>query len=82
MDFKIFSVEDEYIVAMTMEEAVANHLTRVEGEYYGEEGPDVEEISFDDIGVFEQEGSYAEMTFAEFLGDFTYTGPQLICWRE
>ncbi|MEK5323336.1 hypothetical protein [Aeribacillus sp. FSL M8-0254] len=85
MNFKIFAVGDdrpEYIAAMTAEEAIADHFTRIDDDYYGEEGPDVEEIPFNTVGMFETETGYKEMTFAEFLGNFTYTGPQLICWSE
>lgn len=86
MNFKIFAVGDdrpEYIAAMTAEEAIADHFTRIDDDYYGEEGPDVIEIPFETVGMFEQEdGSYKKMTFREFLGDFVYTGPELICWNE
>ncbi|EIJ79140.1 hypothetical protein PB1_16324 [Bacillus methanolicus PB1] len=86
-DFKIFAVGDdrpEYIVATTKEEAIADHMNRIDEDYYGDEGPNVEEISLDSVGWFETETGYKEMTFAQFLGkDFKYTGrPQLICWRE
>ncbi|QPA33410.1 hypothetical protein [Thermaerobacillus caldiproteolyticus] len=85
-DFKIFAVGDdrpEYIVAKTKEEAIADHMSRIDEDYYGDEGPNVEEIPLEAKGMFETKAGYREMTFAEFLAkDFKYTGPRLICWSE
>ncbi|MEC0167402.1 hypothetical protein [Paenibacillus graminis] len=85
--YKIFGVGEtaEYIVAETSEEALNNHWDRIGGDdFYGskEEVP-VVQISPEDTGRFEQEdGSYKDMTFGEFLSDFEYKGPQVICWQE
>jgi hypothetical protein len=84
--FKIYAVGDdrpEYIVATTKEEAIADHISRIYEDYYGDEGPDVREVPLESKGMFETETGYKEMTFAQFLSkDFKYTGPQLICWNE
>ena len=81
-DFRLFEVCEEYIVAKTKEEAIADHMSRIDDDY-GEDGPDISEVSLDAKGMFETESGYKEMTFREYLGeDFEYDGPQLICWEE
>ncbi|WP_161555172.1 hypothetical protein [Brevibacillus sp. VP] len=45
---------------------------------------EVEEISLDMVGNFEQEdGSRKLMSFRDYIGqDFVYEEPTLICWND
>ncbi|GIO36223.1 hypothetical protein J41TS12_10840 [Paenibacillus antibioticophila] len=81
----IYKVNDDYIAAVTREQATALHLDTIGTDWYAEgEEPDVEVIPADQQGRFEREDGrgYDEMTFGEWLADFEYTGPQLLCWNE
>lgn len=83
--WSIFRVNDDYIVAETQEQAVACHLEAIgPGWYLSGEEPEVEVVPNDRQGKFEREdgNGYDEMTFGEWLADFEYTGPQLLCWNE
>jgi hypothetical protein len=83
--FKLFEVENEFIVAETKEQAVEYHLNNFTDwtEWYGsKEEVFVREVPLDEKGHFETENGWKEMTFAEFLSDFEYTEPQTVCWRE
>ena len=84
-NYSIFKVSDDYIVAETQEQAIQHHLEAIGSNWYrnGEE-PDVEVIPNDRQGRFEREdgNGFDEMTFGEWLADFEYTGPQLLCWNE
>ncbi|MED1665662.1 hypothetical protein [Brevibacillus laterosporus] len=84
--YKLFKVNEEYpeyIVAQTEEEALNDHNERG-----GKEGAvvtidEVEEISLDTVGDFEQEDGSKLMSFRDFLGqDFVYEEPTLICWTD
>lgn len=84
-DFKLYSVGNdrpEYIVAMNSQEALSDHLSRVDSDFYGEEGPDLKEVPLNLEGQFETDSGYKTMTFAQYLREFDYKGPQLICWNE
>lgn len=81
----IFKVSDDYIVAETAEQAIAHHLEVVGQGFYTEgEEPEAEVVPDNEQGKFEREdgNGYDEMTFGEWLADFEYTGPQIICWNE
>lgn len=81
--YSIFKVNGDYIVAETQEQAVAHHLKAVGTEWYAEgEEPEVEMIPHDRLGRFETESGWDEKTFGEWLADFEYTGPTIICWNE
>ncbi|WP_409174392.1 hypothetical protein [Brevibacillus fortis] len=83
MEYKLFLVGEEYIVAQTAKEALADHNERG-GEGYHRTIDDVSEVPLDKAGRFEQEeGGYKDMTFREFIGsDFVYEKPTCICWME
>jgi hypothetical protein len=83
MEFKLFLVGDNYIVAQTAKEALSDHNERG-GEDFRLSMDDVSEVPLDVVGMFEQEdGSYKEMTFREFIGeDFVYEKPKCIFWHE
>ncbi|AYB37633.1 hypothetical protein [Brevibacillus laterosporus] len=85
-EYKLFKVNEEYpeyIVAQTAAEALNDHNKRG-GEGFAVTMDEVEEISLDMVGNFEQEdGSRKLMSFYEFIGhDFVYENPTLICWTE
>jgi len=82
-NYSIFNVSDDYIVAETGEQALACHLQAVGPDWYvpGEE-PEVEVVPHDRRGRFETADGWEEKTFGEWLADFEYTGPQLLCWNE
>jgi hypothetical protein len=83
--WNIFKVNDDYIAAVTPEQAVHHHLEAVGSNYYpdGEE-PKVKVIPAEKQGRFEREDGrgFDEMTFGDWLADFKYNGPQLLCWNE
>jgi hypothetical protein len=83
--WSIFKVDDDYIVAETAEQAI-EHLKSITGpDYYPEgEAPEVEVIPHDRTGWFEREDGkgFDKMTFGEWLADFDYRGPQIVCWNE
>lgn len=87
-DYIIFKVNDDYIVAETAEQALNHHLGLLGNGWYSEgdrpEVGDVEQIPMDREGCFEREDGqgYVDMTFGEWLANFEYTVPQVICWNE
>ncbi|QDX91086.1 hypothetical protein EEL30_01000 (plasmid) [Brevibacillus laterosporus] len=85
-EYKLFKVNEEYpeyIVAQTAEEALNDHNERG-GEDFAITMDEVEEISLDTVGDFEQEdGSRKPMTFREYIGqDFVYEEPTWISFSE
>ena len=84
--YKLFRVNDQYpefIVAQTAEEALKDHNSR-SGYVYAVDMDEVEEVSLDAVGNFEQEdGSRKLMSFRDFLGqDFVYEEPTRIAFSE
>lgn len=80
--YKVFKVNDDFIVAKTSDEALKFHLDcYMHGDR--EDVVGVMEVPLDNKGYFEQEsGGYEEMTFKEMLNGFKYKEPQIVCWRE
>lgn len=83
--WEIYKVDDNYIASVTRGQAVAIHLKAVGPDWYtAGEVPEVELVPAERNGQFEREDGrgYDEMTFGEWLADFKYTGPQVLCWNE
>jgi hypothetical protein len=81
--YSIFKVNDDYIVAETQEQAVKHHMDAVGTNWYPEgEELEIEVIPHEREGRFETETGWEDKTFGEWLADFEYTGPQLLCWNE
>lgn len=83
--YSIYKVSDDYIVAETQDQALQHHLEAVGSKWYPEgETPDIEVIPHESLGHFECESGigYEEKTFGEWLADFVYIGPQLLCWND
>lgn len=83
--WNIFKINDDYIAAVTQEQAVQHHLKAFGSNYYSEgEEPVVEVTPAEQKGRFEcgDGRGFDEMTFGEWLVDFKYSGPQLLCWNE
>jgi len=68
-----------------------DHLQRIGNwqDWYGDDLlPEPEEVSLEEIGLFEQEqGGYKKMTYREFIddcfgGEYEFKGAELVCWRE
>ncbi|MBG9776107.1 hypothetical protein [Brevibacillus laterosporus] len=81
-EYKLFKVNEEYpefIVAQTAVEALNCHNEGTDTPIGMDE---VEEVSMNYTGMFEQEnGTRKEMTFGEYLGeDFKYVGAQCIAF--
>ena len=87
-EYKLFKVGlDGYydiIAAETAEQALTHHLELVGPDDYSEgEVPEVSEIDPDTMGKFETEkGGFEYMTFAEYMADFKYEEPAIVCWFE
>lgn len=87
-EYKLFKVglngNYDIIAAETEEQALAHHLDLVGPDDYPEdEMPEVSEVGTDTMEKFETEaGGYEYMTFAEFLADFKYDEPAIVCWFE
>lgn len=84
-NISIFKINDDYIIAETEEQAVTHHLHTVGKDWYTEgDELDIEKIPHNRIGHFEREQGpgYDKMTFGEWLADFEYTEPTIICWNE
>ncbi|BDH60120.1 hypothetical protein MTP04_02500 [Lysinibacillus sp. PLM2] len=86
MNYKVFSVGPdwvEFIAAQTAEEALAEHLRRADYKEHELQDITVNEIPFETEYRFENEqGTFDEMTFGEWLKDFEYKKPKLLCWQE
>lgn len=87
--FQVGSDMPEFIVAQTKHEALEEHISRVGDNHYSDQeveelADEISVVDLNKIGSFEQEdGSYKEMTFGDFLGaDFKYSVPQIVCWNE
>ncbi|MGB9945316.1 hypothetical protein ACO0DA_20240 [Bacillus subtilis] len=87
-EYKLFKVglngDYDIIAAETEEQALAHHLDLVGPDDYSEdEMPEVSEVAKDAEGIFETEtGGFERMTYAEFLADFKYEQPAIVCWFE
>lgn len=86
MNYKVFAVGIdwvEYIAAQTLEAALAEHLSRADYTEVELKDITVTEVPFETEYSFENEqGLFDEMTFGEWLKDFEYTKPKLLCWTE
>lgn len=83
--YRVGNSDYEYIAAQTAEEAVNEHLSRVDSDWYGvNEIIDVEIIGSSERGFFEKEDGtgYDEMTWEEWMKGFVYEQPTLLCWNE
>ncbi|MCY9132817.1 hypothetical protein MOF07_19475 [Bacillus spizizenii] len=87
-EYKLFKVGldgcYDIIAAETAEQALAHHLELVgPDDYFEDEVPEVSEIDTDTMGKFETEkGGFEYMTFADYLADFKYEQPAIVCWFE
>ncbi|MGG7220932.1 hypothetical protein ACQXR1_11500 [Bacillus sp. ATD] len=87
-EYKLFKVGldgcYDIIAAETAEQALALQLSLVEPNHYSvDEVPEVSEVDKDAEGMFETEtGGFERMTFAEYLADFKYEQPAIVCWFE
>ncbi|KAF6565372.1 hypothetical protein G9G63_09440 [Paenibacillus sp. EKM202P] len=70
--------EREFIAAQTHQEALEEHFSRGADKYENDEQPTVRVIDMETKGSFEGN----ETTWREFLSDFEYSKPQLLCWSE
>lgn len=78
--YNIYKVDEDYIAAETKEQALECHAEAI-GDYCGEL-PEIYVIDPNTSGRFETEHGYQELTFGEWLADFEYTEPVIICWNE
>ncbi|MFL6977069.1 hypothetical protein R7M47_05340 [Bacillus inaquosorum] len=87
-EYKLFKVGldgcYDIIAAETAEQALAHQLRLVEPNHYSvDEVPEVTEIDTDTVEKFETEtGGFEYMTYAEYLADFKYEQPAIVCWFE
>jgi len=63
---------------------LAHQLSLIEPNHYSVgEVPEVSEIDTDTVEKFETEtGRFEYMTYAEYLADFKYGEPEIVCWFE
>ncbi|ODA08217.1 hypothetical protein [Paenibacillus polymyxa] len=82
INYSVFEVEHdgerEFIAAQTKQEALQEHFSRGADMYENDEQPTVTEIDIETQGNFEGD----KITWREFLSDFEYNKPQLLCWSE
>lgn len=79
--YKLFQIDINIIAAETAEQAIeCFYKSYIDVDEFLE--VEAEEVPFDRIGYFETERGYEKMTFAEFLSDFKYKEPQIVCWNE